>query len=194
MSQDTDAVELVPDVTVDSFARAVLIAALVAGLSYVSIRLPGNIPFSFQHFGVFLAGLVLGPLWGGLALLLWIVAGLVGAPVYSSGGAGLGYFLGPTGGFIVGFLLAGVVVGAVVHRSTVPKPVVEVSPGQATIGFALALVPIYAVGVPWFAAVQGLPLGTAVDVMIPFAIGDLIKVAVAGGAVFAGQDLLARIE
>ena len=194
MSQEHDAVELVPDATVESLARAVLVAALVGALSYVSIQLPGGIPFSFQHFGVFLAGLLLGPVWGGIALSLWIGAGVAGAPVFSSGNAGLGYFLGPTGGFIVGFLVAGVVVGAVAHRSLAPRPASEISPASATVGFALALVPIYAVGVPWFAAVQGLPLATAANVMVPFAIGDVLKVAVAGGAVYAGRDLLARLE
>ena len=194
MSQEHESVELVGDATVEYLAKAVLVAALTGALSYVSIQLPGGVPFSFQHFGVFLAGLLLGPLWGGFALLLWMGSGLAGAPVFSSGGAGVAYFFGPTGGFIVGFLVAGILVGAVAHRSTTPRAMSDVSPVWATAGFALALVPIYGIGVPWLASVQGIPLATAADAMALFFVGDLLKVAVAGAAVFGGTELLARIE
>ena len=193
MSQEHDAVELVPDTTVSHVAVAVLLAALTAVLAQISIPL-GSVPFSFQPFPVFFAGLLLGPAWGGFAVLLYIVVGLAGAPVFSSGGAGVGYFLGPTGGFLVGFLLAAVLIGAVVHRSVEPKPFGEISPVVAGVALLLSLIPIYAVGVPWLAEVNGIPLTAAASAMSLFAVGDVLKVLLTVGIVVGGNETLAQLE
>jgi biotin transport system substrate-specific component len=194
MSQEHESVDLVPETTVSYVATAVVMAALTAVLAQLSIQLPGGIPFSFQPFPVFFAGLVLGPVWGGFSLLLYLVVGLAGAPVFSTGGAGVGYFLGPTGGFLVGFLLAAVLIGAVVHRSRTPKPFSELSPAIAAVALVLSLVPIYAVGVPWFAEVQGWTLLRAADFMALFAVGDVLKVALSVGIVVGGNETLAQLE
>jgi len=193
MEEQTESVELVPDTTVGHLARAVLLAALTAVLAQVSIQLPGGVPFSFQHFPVFLAGLLLGPIWGGFTLLLYLLVGLAGAPVFSSGGAGVGYLFGPTGGFLIGFLLAAVLIGAIVHRSIEPRPVGEISLPVATVALAASLVPLYAVGVPWFATVQGWSLARAAAFMAPFALGDLLKVAITVGILRGGEEALARL-
>lgn len=193
MSQEHESVELVPDTTVSHVAVAVLLAALTAVLAQISIPL-GSVPFSFQPFPVFFAGLLLGPVWGGFAMLLYIVVGLAGAPVFSSGGAGVGYFLGPTGGFLVGFLLAAVLIGALVHRSVEPKPFSEISPVVAGVALLLSLVPIYAVGVPWLAEVNGIPLMAAASAMSLFAVGDVLKVLLSVAIVVGGNETLAQLE
>ncbi|MEF8786966.1 MAG: biotin transporter BioY [Haloarculaceae archaeon] len=193
MSQEHESVELVPDTTVSHVAVAVLLAALTAVLAQISIPL-GSVPFSFQPFPVFFAGLLLGPLWGGFAVLLYIVVGLAGAPVFSGGGAGVGYFLGPTGGFLVGFLLAAVLIGAIVHRSVEPKPFGEISPVVAGVALLLSLVPIYAVGVPWLAEVSGISLSAAASAMSLFAVGDVLKVLLSVGIVVGGNETLAQLK
>lgn len=194
MAQSHESVELVPDVTVANVAKAVLLAALTAVLAQVSIPVPGiAVPFSLQPFAVYFAGLLLGPVWGGFALLLYIVVGLAGAPVFSNGGAGIGYFFGPTGGFLVGFLLAAVLIGAVVHRQTEPQDPREASILTLGVALAGALVVIYAVGVPWLAWAQGIPLGTAASVMTPFVLPDVVKAALTVAAV-TGSDTLAGLE
>ncbi|MFC7131675.1 MULTISPECIES: biotin transporter BioY [Salinibaculum] len=193
MSERHESVELVPDTTVSHVAVAVLLAALTAVLSQVSIPLPGGVPFSFQPFPVFFAGLLLGPVWGGFSVLLYLVVGLAGAPVFSDGGAGVGYVLGPTGGFLVGFLLAAVVIGAVVHRSATPTPFGDISAAVAAVALVLALVPIYGVGVPWLADVQGWTLARAASFMAPFAVGDALKVALSVGIVAGGSETLDRL-
>ncbi len=78
---------------------------------------------------MFFAGLLLGPLWGGVALLLYVRVGIAGAPVFSNANAGLGYVIAGqgTGGFLVGFLVGAVVAGAIAHRSLAPKPVADLS-------------------------------------------------------------------
>jgi len=189
-----ESVDLVPDTTVSYIAVAVLLAALTAVLAQISIQLPGGVPFSFQHFPVFFAGLLLGPVWGGFAVLLYIVVGLAGAPVFSGGGAGIGYFIGPTGGFLIGFLLAAAVVGGVVHRSVEPRPFSEISPLVAGGALLVSLVPIYVVGVPWLASVSGIPLGAAASAMALFAIGDVLKALLTAALVAGGDGTLAQLE
>lgn len=190
MSQEYDSVQLVPEATVRHLSGAVMIAGLTAVLAQVSIPLPGGIPFSLQPFGVFVAGLVLGPVWGGFALLLYLLVGVAGAPVFSNGGAGLGYLLGPTGGFLVGFVLAGFLIGTLVHRSTEPRGLDDRSVVLTTASLLLALAPIYGIGVPWFARVQGWSLLRAMGFMTPFLAGDIIKVGLTVGMMAGGTRLL----
>lgn len=189
MTQEHESVDLVADATVEYFAKAVLIAALTAALAQVSIPLPGSLPpFSLQPFGAFFAGLLLGPLWGGLALVLYILVGIAGAPVFSNGNAGLGYVLvgQGTGGFLVGFLTGAVVAGAIAHRSIEPRSLADVSVPTQVVALLAAVIVIYAVGIPWMASVLGMPLANAAGIMAPYAPLDLVKLAIAVGIVQGG--------
>ena len=189
MSQEYESVELVGDDAVRRFALAVLVAALTAALAQVSIPLPGSLPpFSLQPFGPFFAGLLLGPLWGGLALALYVLAGVAGAPVFSNGNAGLGYVLvgQGTGGFIVGFLAGAVVGGAIVHRRVRPRSLDDVRLVYQVGGLLATLVVIYVIGVPWLSWVTGLPLSRAATVMAPYVPLDVVKLLVAVGIVRGG--------
>jgi biotin transport system substrate-specific component len=189
MSQQYSSVDLVGDETVRYFTMAVLLAALTAALSQISIPLPGSLPpFSLQPFGMFFAGLLLGPLWGGLALALYLLVGIAGVPVFSNGNAGLGYVLvgQGTGGFLVGFLVGAVVAGAVVHRGATPRDLRTVSVPVQVAGLVAALVVVYAIGVPWLSAVTGLPLPRAATVMAPFVPFDLLKLGIAVAIVEGG--------
>lgn len=195
MSDQYESVDLVPDATVANVTKAVLLAALTAVLAQVSIPVPGiAVPFSLQPFGVFLAGLLLGPVWGGFALLLYFVVGLAGAPVFSNGGAGIGYVFGPTGGFLIGFLLAAVLIGAIAHRQADPRDPSAVSIGAQAAALGVGLVAIYAVGIPWFSWAAGVPLGNAAGTMAPFVPPDVVKAALTVGIVSGGDELLARLE
>lgn len=185
-------VDLVSEAGIERLAAAVLLAALTAVLAQASIQLPGGIPFSFQPFAVFFAGLLLGPLWGGFALSIYLLAGIAGAPVFSNLGAGLGYLAGPTGGFLVGFLLAAVAIGAVAHRRFQPRPMADIGVPLVTIALLAGLVPVYAVGVPWFGSVQGWSVVRAGTFLAPFLLGDLLKVAITVGIVRGGTELRVR--
>lgn len=69
------------------------------------------VPITLQNFVVFLAGALLGPSLGMAAVALYIVLGIVGAPFFSNAGAGVFYLFGPTGGYLLGFLLAAGLIG-----------------------------------------------------------------------------------
>lgn len=189
-SEQVDAVDLVDATTVSQLSTAVLLAALTAVLAQFSIDLPGGIPFSFQPFGVFFAGLLLGPVWGSFSLLLYFLVGLAGAPVFSNAQAGIGYVLGPTGGFLVGFVVAAAVIGFLAHRSLTPRSFDDLSIAWVTVALLVSLVPIYLAGIPWFSVVQGLSLASAASVMVPFFVGDLLKVAITVGIVGGGIEVL----
>ncbi len=189
-SEQIESVDLVEGAVIRRLSMAVMIAALTAVLAQFSIQLPGGVPFSFQPFGVFFAGLLLGPLWGGFALLLYFLVGLAGAPVFSNAQAGIAYVAGPTGGFLVGFIVAAALIGFVAHRSLSPKPIAELSALWITLALLAGLVPTYIAGIIWFAVVQNVSLLSAASAMSLFAVGDLIKIAITVGIVAGGNELL----
>ncbi|QLH82840.1 biotin transporter BioY [Halosimplex pelagicum] len=187
MAEEYESVELVADDTVRNLAGAAVLAALTAALAQLSIPIPSvGVPFSLQPFGPFFAGLLLGPLWGGFAMALYLVAGAAGAPVFSNGAAGIGYFGGRTGGFLVGFALSAVVVGAVAHRGVEPRAVADLSVPVELTAVAAGLVVVYAVGLPWMAEVLDISLGAAAGIMAPFAVPDVVKVFVTVAVVESG--------
>ncbi len=125
--------------------RKAVLVALFAVLSAVGafVRVPLPVPFTLQVPAVLLAGVALGPWLGAASQLAYIVVGLLGLPVFATGG-GPGYVLTPTFGFLVGFVLAAAVVGLVAGdpaRSGTPR---------VALALALGIVAIYFVGVPWF--------------------------------------------
>jgi biotin transport system substrate-specific component len=176
-----ESVELVGDRTVQYFAFAVAVAVLTAAFAQVSVPL-GPVPFTLQTAGVFLAGLLLGPAWGGLALVLYLLVGIAGAPVFSSGSAGLGVVTGPTGGFLVSFPVAAAIIGGIVHRRVEPRSPDDINLGLAILALLVGMGIVYAIGVPWFAQVQDVSLAKANSLAgLKFVPGDLLK----AGAVLA---------
>lgn len=82
-----------------------IFSVLLAICSWISI--PTLVPFTLQTFGVFLTLLILGGKRGTFSILLYLLLGSIGIPVFSNFGAGLGYLLGNTGGYVLGFLFTG---------------------------------------------------------------------------------------
>ncbi len=148
-----------------------LLAALVAVGAYLQLSF-WAVPFSLQTFFVLLAGFVLGPVNGSLAVLLYIVAGAVGLPVFAAGRGGLGHILGPTGGYILGFAFAACAAG--VGRALCRRDPLPWTCGIAAA--ALALVPIYILGLPWLKYTLDVSWPRVVAIgLLPFLPGDLVK-------------------
>ena len=188
MAGEYESVELVGDRTVQYFAVAVVVAALTGAFAQVAVPYPlSPAPFTLQTMGVYLAGLLLGPLWGGLALLLYVLVGAAGAPVFANFGAGFGIIAGPTGGFLLSFPLAAAVIGAITHRQVTPKRLDTVSIPLQVFALLAGLVVIYAGGSLWLAFVTDQTLLTSVIqngvVFIP---GDILKAAVVMSLVTGG--------
>lgn len=161
-----------------------LLAALLAAGAFLHVPL-GPVPISLQTMFVLLCGFVLGPWRGLLAVGLYLLAGFAGLPVFSGGASGLAHFLGPTGGYMIGFLPCAAIAGLAVRN--VEKQ--GRAPSLASLaGYgALGLLAVYALGVPRLAMILNVGLGKAFGVgMLPFLPGAALKLA---GACVAARFL-----
>lgn len=122
-----------------------LFAALLAISSQISIPL-GPVPHTLQIFFVLLSGLVLGSRWGFASVAVWILLGLFGLPVFAQGKAGAAILVGPTGGFLLGFMFSAYIVGLLTESAATPALV-------RTVGVMLvALIAAYGIGLIGFMA------------------------------------------
>ncbi|RCK70966.1 biotin transporter BioY [Desertihabitans brevis] len=175
---------------VAGFAALVAVCALLPAIRFG----PSPVPITLQTFAVVLAGAVLGPRRGFLAVLLYLVVGAVGLPVFSGGAAGVGVFAGPTAGYLVSFPAAALVTGLVVRRLPLRRLSTSV-PLVLLAALAGSLV-THVLGIAGLALRADLGLAQAFAVDVVFWPGDLLKclaVALVATAVHrAFPDLLAR--
>jgi biotin transport system substrate-specific component len=146
----------------------------VAGMAQVRIPLPFTpVPITGQTFAVLLVGAVLGARRGAASLVLYLIQGLIGLPFFAGGASGLAYLLGPTGGYLVGFLVAAWMVGLMAARG------MDRRIPSALLAFLTGEIIIYLFGVAWLSIYLGIPHAIAAG-LVPFLIGDAIKLAGAG--------------
>ncbi len=188
MSTDTRNVDLVGDEVVVNLGRAALLAALTGAFAYVTFPNPVSpTSVSLQVLGVFLAGLLLGPVWGGASMVLYLAAGALGAPVFLGGTAGFGNLLGTTAGYLWSYPLAAFVIGAVVYGSIGTGAAIDVSLPRLVVALALGTVVIYALGIVGLIFIGGLGLEAAVvGGALTFIPAEALKAVVAVGIVRSG--------
>ncbi len=150
---------------------AVLVATLLIALgAQVRIPLPFSpVPVTLQTFAVLLTGALLGSRRGALAVLVYLAEGLAGLPVFAGWSGGVAHLLGPTGGYLLGFVAAAYVTGCLFERGWNAHPLTA---GAALLAGNLAL---YALGLPWLALYVGAGRAVALG-LAPFVIGDAAKV------------------
>lgn len=125
-----------------------LCAALIAVGAFIRIPVPG-VPFTLQTFFVTLAGLLLGGQLGACSSLLYVAVGLVGFPIFASGG-GIGYVLQPSFGYLIGFVLGAYTTGKIAHA--VAQPSMRRLYAAAFAGLGV----VYLCGMIYFAALNAL--------------------------------------
>lgn len=153
--------------------------ALIALSARIYVLIPGNpVPLTGQTFGVLLTAGALGSRRGLAASLLYVLIGVAGLPVFAEGRHGLAILLGPTGGYLVGFVLASALVGRLAELGWDRNIVGGI--GAMLIGSAA----IYAIGVPWLAYSyfegdlgQGIASG-----LVPYLLWDAVKLVLAAAA------------
>ena len=151
---------------------AALMAALTAAGAYIAIPI-GPVPIVLQNLFIMLAGLLLGGRWGLISVSVYLLAGAVGMPVFAGGTGGIGKFVGPTGGYLLGFAAAAYLIGVLSQRGrrTVVADVLAMIAGTLV---------IYVFGVAWLQVITGMSISKAIAIgMLPFLIGDAIKIAAA---------------
>lgn len=160
----------------------------VAAMAQLRVLLPFSpVPITGQTLAVLLVGTALGPWRGGLSLGLYLAEGAVGLPVFAGGAAGLATLAGPTGGYLVGFVVAAVLTGHLAQRGWDRRWL-----GAATV-MVLGNVVIYALGVAWLTRFVGWPAAWLQGVA-PFLAGDAIKLALATGLLPSAWALLDRLR
>ena len=163
--------------TVQELTTMALLAALLCVSSYISIRLPFSaVPITAQTLIINMIALLLKPKKAGTTVVIWILLGAVGLPVFSNGNAGFGVLAGPTGGYIFGYLIAAILISlARGKKNNWIRNIICV----IAIGFPV----IYGVGVPWIKVATGIDWKAALLTgLVPFLVGDVIK-AVASVAI-----------
>lgn len=151
---------------------ASLMAALIAAGAYLALPI-GPVPVVLQNLFVFLAGLLLGGRWGTASVGVYLLAGAVGLPVFAGGMGGIGRFVGPTGGYLVGFVPAVFVIGSLTEKR---KGDVFIEVAAMICGTGI----IYVFGVAWLKILTRMTLSKAIAVGVyPFLLGDTLKIAAA---------------
>lgn len=157
--------------------RVAAFAALIAvlGLPGAVPVFGGAVPITLQTLGVMLAGTILGPWRGAASVLVFEVLVLFGLPILSGGRGGAGVFVGPSAGYLLGWIVGVIVIGSMTSMSTRgPRPV---STGLACVTGGIVVV--YAFGFPVQALVTGLPLHQTALTGSIFLPGDVVKAVVA---------------
>ena len=153
-----------------------LFAALTAVLSQVAIPLP-MVPINLAMLAVYLAGGVLGARLGVVSQVVYVCLGAVGLPVFSLFRGGIGMILGPTGGYIAGYIAAAAVVGLLSQRWGWRF-------GYLVVSMVLGLALCYALGTIWFMVITHNTLTVALGMcVLPFLPGDVVKMVVAAGLI-----------
>jgi len=154
-------------------------AALIA-VCAVSAALPfgvNGVPITLQLFGIFLAGAVLGAWRGFLAVVLYLVVGAAGLPIFAGGTSGVAPFTGVTAGYLFAFPVAALVVGLAVERAH--RSNVAVTAGVVAVGGVVAEALVWVVGATGIALYADTPWWATLKSSFAYVPADLVKLAVA---------------
>lgn len=153
-----------------------IFAVLIAACSWISI--PTTVPFTMQTFAVFLTLLLLGGKRGTMAVLVYLLLGAVGAPVFANFSGGFGILIGSTGGYLIGFLSMTILYWLIVDKFTESR-ILKI------IALVLGLAVCYTFGTIWFVTIYTNttePIGIMTALwwcVFPYIIPDLIKLGLA---------------
>lgn len=169
-------------------ALVLLFANLTAVAGRIAVTLPFSpVPISAQTLIVLLAGAALGSRRGVASQLAYLVEGALGLPVFAGGTAGLVVLIGPTGGYLIGFVAAAGVVGWLVERGALRHAATSVATMCA------GSIVVYVFGVAWLShLVPGGAAAVIVQGVLPFLPGDLLKSLIAAGVVPSARWTIGR--
>lgn len=166
-----------------------LFAALIAVLAQIQLPI-GPVPFNLAVFGVYLAGMLLQPLWAVTSIVVYIMLGLFGIPVFAGFQGGPAALFGKTGGYVIGYLFIALFTAlAVKYSANLPKTAKICVNVAAMLGGLFAC---YAFGTVWFTHISGIPISKAlVFCVYPFILPDLAKAVCAQ---LLGRVLMRRLR
>lgn len=171
---------------VKKIALTVGMAAVVGLAAQVRVPLPWTpVPITGQTFAVLLAGIMLGRWWGGASMAFYAGAGAMGMPWFNGWSGGIGHLAGPTGGYIIGFILAALFVGHLTDKYVKARRFLPMLGLMLTANFVLIYIPGLLQLYLWLNLVSGSTVSVYAVLgmgLLPFIAGDIIKAVAAGGA------------
>lgn len=188
MTTTTISARVLPRTRVVTLALVVGFALFTALMAQIAIPLGFTpVPITGQTFSVLLAGAALGWRAGAASMALYVALGATGLPFYAEARGGWEVATGATGGYLIGFVVAAALVGHLAERRQ------DRSVATAIPAFLAGTAVIYLFGVTWLAGNLGVGATEAMELgLVPFVIGDLVKVALAGVALPAAWKLVER--
>ena len=146
-----------------NLAIIALFAALTAVLSQIVIPI-GPVPINLALISVFVAGGLLGWKSGAVSQIIFVLLGGLGLPIFAGFNGGIGAILGPTGGFIIGYIPCVMLIGCIKQR---------------WLGMLLGLAVVYIMGISWYIYITGSSLAVAIMICVaPFLVGDFVKIVI----------------
>lgn len=158
-------------ITTKNIILCAIFAALTAILSQISIPLPFTpVPINLAMISVFIAGGLLETKVSAISQLVYVIIGAIGVPVYANFTGGLGILVGPTGGYIVGYIITTIIIGVIVKR-------LGNSIYSYTVAMVVGILGCYFVGTVWFMYItQNGLIEALIMCVVPFLIGDMLKI------------------
>lgn len=164
-------------------------SVLIGLCAQVALWLPFSfVPVTGQTFAVLMIGALFGARRGSLAVLVYIFEGAAGLPVFASGRAGLPVLLGPTGGYILGFIGAAYITGLLAQKGW------DRQVGTTVLAMFLGNVVLYAFGLFWLSRWVGINETLLVEGLYPFIVGDIAKTVLAAVLLPSGWKLLGKFK
>lgn len=162
-----------------------LFCAIISVCAQLSITVLPPVPFTLQNFAIALSVIILGQRYGTLAVLLYVLLGAIGAPVFAQFKSGAAILIGPTGGYLIGYIAAALVMGMMLKRD-------HLTVIRAFLANVVGLVVIYAFGVTQLKQVAHMTWNKAISVgATPFIAPDLLKIALAS---YIGVLVIRRLK
>ena len=169
-----------------SVGLVIVFSLFIAAFAQFSIPI-GPVPITGQSFAVLLTGALLGSRLGAAAVIAYLIEGAIGLPFFAGAGGGLVRFLGPTGGYLVAFPAAAFITGAFAEFGWDKRYL------SAAAAMAIGSAVIFLGGWAWYAILTNTPPVTAFQIaVLPFLLGDVVKIALGAAVLPTGWALLKR--
>lgn len=169
-------------INIKSMTKTAILTSLTAVGAYIIIPLPFSpVPITFQTFFVLLSGILLGRKYGPLSQIIYLLLGTFGLPIFSGGRSGIGILLGPTGGFLMSFVLVSWIAS---HSGKNKYKNIMIYSGAVLIN--------YIIGCTYFAFITATSILSSINMtIIPFIPGDIFKIIL---LILITPKLIKRIE
>lgn len=159
--------------TTRDMTEIAIFTALLSVTSWISIPI-GDIPITIQTLVIMLIGLFLNPKNSAISIIAYLIIGSIGVPVFAQGKGGFGVILGPTGGFLLSFILMVIFISIMKNVKIINNEIVNI-----VVVLVVANVLVYMIGWTYFALYMKFGIARTLAILWPFALGDIVKIIIA---------------